>query len=328
MRKKRPGTYAPLATHYYDDPKIIEAGEEAELLYVRMLAYASGQPDAEGLIPDAVVRFRLGLDPNAPVTRGGTGNGTGNGTGTRIERLERSGLIAREGDSWRIVAWLKWNRSRADIEHDKADDKRRKTAVTRGGTGNGTGNGTGSGSSSGATSGSGFRNPDTDTDTDTDIPLTDVRGVQGGEPASQPALALPQVATAANAAEKPKRKPPRKRPRRFDEFWAAYPRTANKTDARRAYTKQLDAGVDEHTLIAAAVAFRQACEHNRTEQRFIPHASTWLNQQRWADPPEILDAPRDRRQQETADWYARSKARIAASGGTNPLLEIAREATS
>lgn len=264
MRKKRPGTYAPLATHYYDDPKIIEAGEEAELLYVRMLAYASGQPDAEGLIPDAVVRFRLGLDPNVPVTRGGTGNGTGNGTG--------------------------------------------------------------SGSSSGATSGSGFRNPDTDTDTD--IPLTDVRGVQGGEPASQPALALPQAATAANAAEKPKRKPPRKRPRRFDEFWAAYPRTANKTDARRAYTKQLDAGVDEHTLIAAAVAFRQACEHNRTEQRFIPHASTWLNQQRWADPPEILDAPRDRRQQETADWYARSKARIAASGGTNPLLEIAREATS
>lgn len=149
--------------------------------------------------------------------------------------------------------------------------------------------------------------------------------MQGGEPASQPAL--PQAATAANAAEKPKRKPPRKRPHRFDEFWAAYPRTANKTDARRAYTKQLDAGVDENTLIAAAVAFRQACEHNRTEQRFIPHASTWLNQQRWADPPEILDAPRDRRQQETADWYARSKARIAASGGTNPLLEIAREAT-
>lgn len=26
MRKKRPGTYAALATHYYDDPKIIEAG--------------------------------------------------------------------------------------------------------------------------------------------------------------------------------------------------------------------------------------------------------------------------------------------------------------
>ena len=181
MRKKRPGTYAPLATHYYDDPKIIEAGEEAELLYVRMLAYASGQPDAEGLIPDAVVRFRLGLDPNVPVTRGGTGNGTGNGTGTRIERLERSGLIAREGDSWRIVAWLKWNRSRADIEHDKADDKRRKTAVTRGGTGNGTGNGTGSGSSSGATSGSGFRNPDTDTDTDTDNPLTSFGGAGGGD---------------------------------------------------------------------------------------------------------------------------------------------------
>lgn len=75
MRKKRPGTYAPLATHYYDDPKIIEAGEDAELLYVRMLSFAAGHPEQEGFVPDPIARKRLAL------------SGTFVGTGKRPETV-------------------------------------------------------------------------------------------------------------------------------------------------------------------------------------------------------------------------------------------------
>ena len=180
MRLKRPGTYAPLATHYYDDPKIIEAGEEAEVLYTRMLAYASGQPEAEGVIPDAVVRFRLGLDieVTGKGTGKGTGNGTGKGTGNRVERLEHAGLVEREGDCWRIVAWLRWNKSGAEIDRDRANDRRRKKPVTRGDTGKGTGKGTGNGTGIRTENAPDSCTPDTDTDTDT--PLTNVRGGAGG----------------------------------------------------------------------------------------------------------------------------------------------------
>mgnify|MGYP006981311500 CR=1 FL=1 len=206
MRLKRPGTYAPLATHYYDDPKIIEAGEEAEVLYTRMLAYASGQPEAEGVIPDAVVRFRLGLDieVTGKGTGKGTGNGTGKGTGNRVERLEHAGLVEREGDCWRIVAWLRWNKSGAEIDRDRANDRRRKKPVTRGDTGKGTGKGTGNGTGIRTENAPDSCTPDTDTDTDT--PLTNVRGVQGGDVPDVAGSHVGADAPTAPAKAKPKHK--------------------------------------------------------------------------------------------------------------------------
>ena len=39
---RRNGSYAPLSSRYYKDDAIILAGERAELLYVRGLAFSAG----------------------------------------------------------------------------------------------------------------------------------------------------------------------------------------------------------------------------------------------------------------------------------------------
>ena len=72
----------------------------------------------------------------------------------------------------------------------------------------------------------------------------------------------------------------------FDEFWKLYPRKVAKSPARKAFTKavkratatQIIEGLRVHLPAMVAV-----------EERFIPHAATWLNGDRWADPPQDPD---------------------------------------
>ena len=136
---KRPGAYAPLHALYADDEKIMAAGEDAELLYVRMLAYAARTPRTDGWISDAVLRSRLGILPrtcgcpgNVPGNAPGNvpGNVPGTDPGSRAERLSEVGLIARVRDGWQINAWLKWNRSAAQIEGERESDRTRKKPLT------------------------------------------------------------------------------------------------------------------------------------------------------------------------------------------------------
>jgi hypothetical protein len=68
----------------------------------------------------------------------------------------------------------------------------------------------------------------------------------------------------------------------FDQFWATYPRKTAKGNARIAYQKALDR-VSPEELQQAVESF--ANDPNLPEEQFIPHASTWLNQERWSDGP-------------------------------------------
>lgn len=76
----------------------------------------------------------------------------------------------------------------------------------------------------------------------------------------------------------------------FEAFWSAYPRHEGKAPARikfvAAAKKLLPA-----ELVAHAIAYRD--NPNRTRDlKHVPHASTWLNQERWADEiPEQAAAP-------------------------------------
>jgi len=45
---KRPGRYAALAGGYYDDPAVIAAGPDAELLYIRLLSWCALHPETDG----------------------------------------------------------------------------------------------------------------------------------------------------------------------------------------------------------------------------------------------------------------------------------------
>lgn len=74
----------------------------------------------------------------------------------------------------------------------------------------------------------------------------------------------------------------------FEIFWQAYPRKQNKKRARDVWIrKKLDASIDR--------IVQSIHEHERGEQwrrKVIPHASTWLNGERWLDSVEPdPDAP-------------------------------------
>lgn len=71
----------------------------------------------------------------------------------------------------------------------------------------------------------------------------------------------------------------------FDAFWSAYPRKAGKSEAAKAWAKTIKAGADPDQILAALKAHADYYRAAQTEQQFIPHASTWLNQARYDDEP-------------------------------------------
>lgn len=74
----------------------------------------------------------------------------------------------------------------------------------------------------------------------------------------------------------------------FDEFWHLYPRKAGKSEAAKAWTKAIKAGADSAALLAAIKTHADYHQAAKTEQQYIPHASTWLNQKRYEDEPPPL----------------------------------------
>lgn len=70
----------------------------------------------------------------------------------------------------------------------------------------------------------------------------------------------------------------------FERFWAAYPRHTSKGAARAAWPKALKKTRAER-IIQRAEDFAEAVASWPEEERkrFVPHAATWLNQERWDD---------------------------------------------
>lgn len=112
---RRNGSFAPLSANYYDDDAIIAAGEKAEVLYLRALAFAARKP-VDGYISDLqLTTFRL------PGVQG------------RARRLCEVGLWERveddllgAGGGYRIRSWLKHNASKSEIEEKQRRDAARK----------------------------------------------------------------------------------------------------------------------------------------------------------------------------------------------------------
>jgi len=93
----------------------------------------------------------------------------------------------------------------------------------------------------------------------------------------------PEVRT-DNAPIEPNREPKLKTQAengQFDAFWMAYPRKVAKGDARKAYAKAIQTADPE---IITLGAHRLANDPNRVD-KFTPHPATWLNGERWNDPP-------------------------------------------
>lgn len=75
----------------------------------------------------------------------------------------------------------------------------------------------------------------------------------------------------------------------FDEdFWPTYPRKVGKEAARRAWNRigcSGEARTNERKFFNHIMNGLDAwiARHRDTEPEFVPHPSTWLNQQRWED---------------------------------------------
>lgn len=107
---KRRGSYAPLSSHYYKDDKVIRAGEKAELLYVRGLAFCADVLN-DGFISDAQLAH--------------VGVGLSN-LKARAKQLVDTGAWERAAGGYFVTAWLRWNKSREDILEEGRKDAARK----------------------------------------------------------------------------------------------------------------------------------------------------------------------------------------------------------
>lgn len=97
---KRPGRYAALAAAYYDDPAIIAVGPDAELWYVRALAWCAAHPETDGVIPLEVAVNRLGIHDAM----------------SRITACDSHGLVTKSHADVSVTNWLKWNASYRDTQ--------------------------------------------------------------------------------------------------------------------------------------------------------------------------------------------------------------------
>ena len=63
----------------------------------------------------------------------------------------------------------------------------------------------------------------------------------------------------------------------FDDFWKIYPRKNDKAKAYKCYMARLNDGYSEDQLLTACKNYAKTCEENKTEQKYIKHAATFLS---------------------------------------------------
>ena len=74
---------------------------------------------------------------------------------------------------------------------------------------------------------------------------------------------------------------PASTPDKFTTFWAQYPRKVGKAVAKRWFAKHKPSEEQFQEIMDALEIHRKLWKD--TEIQFIPHASTWLNQERFED---------------------------------------------
>jgi len=76
----------------------------------------------------------------------------------------------------------------------------------------------------------------------------------------------------------------------FEAFWDAYPRKVGKPSAKRTLRTALK-DAEPQQIGDGLRAWVGYWQRSNTEPRFIPHPATWLNQQRFNDPPPASAVP-------------------------------------
>jgi hypothetical protein len=102
---------------------------------------------------------------------------------------------------------------------------------------------------------------------------------------------------------------------KFENFWSQYPKKVGKLTAKRSWEKlSLD---NQQKALEAIVEHRKYWTAKGTEWEFIPHASTWLNQERFEDELVI-----EQNKRPPLPWYATDELTLAKGRelGLNPQI--------
>lgn len=289
-RIRNKGSYAPLSAHYYKDDAIDMAGPEAELLYVRGLAFCADVL-SDGYISDRqLLRFvGVGLED----------------VQARADALVDARLWERDdniGGYW-VRSWLEWNRSRDEITDYQVKDAARKRrpepektpddpppTPPRG-------------------------TPETSERTPNGLPPESVgrpeRSPEGIQPRARTPLHSNSTPTPENTlplaelAEPDPSPPPIDPLVRFNEFWAAFPRRLDRRAAEKAWRAAMNRGADPNLVISAARGY--AVAKLSSEKRYIKHPATWLNAGAYDNEhepaPDWADQARGSRTR-TDEWQA------------------------
>lgn len=88
----------------------------------------------------------------------------------------------------------------------------------------------------------------------------------------------------------------------FQVFWSVYPRRVSRQDAMKAYAKARVLATAEDILVGvrAFVADLSPEDFTKERLRYLPHAATWLNKERWTDSYDV-PAPAPKLQYEKCD---------------------------
>lgn len=189
MAVKRPGAYTPLSAHYADDEAIMEAGEDAELMYLRIIAYCGRTPKTEGWISDKQIRTRIGLETRPEL---GPEMAPETAPEKRAEKLAEVGLLRRERGGYRVVSWLRWNPSRTELDRKRTQDNSRYAPLTSENTRNATRNVTRNRTRNVPRNRVEFDSAETETETETEVktahPASELV-IHKDEPTAQPLIA-------------------------------------------------------------------------------------------------------------------------------------------
>lgn len=69
----------------------------------------------------------------------------------------------------------------------------------------------------------------------------------------------------------------------FNEFWSAYPKKVNKKGCYKSFCKIKNLKQEMPLIMAALERFKASKGWQKDNGQFIPHPTTWINQERWKD---------------------------------------------
>lgn len=267
---RRNGSFAPLSAHYYKDDAIDEAGEAAELLFCRGLAFCADVL-SDGFISDRQLTRFVGV---------GMFDAT-----DRAARLVEVGLWVRVEGGYQVRTWLKWNRSKSEITQAMAKDSQRKGRSEPS-----------DGDDPEPPNGGGHDVDRTPTGFRTESEPTPVGSPNGVQPHAGARAGTPRHSTPRHSTPDPNQEnlladadaptaiaPPVDD--RFEEYWDLVPAKVKRKDAERAWAKHVvkDRTVQVDDVLAALRAQIVVWQSDRRYPSFVPYPSTWLNGRRWLD---------------------------------------------